>query len=53
MTNEPGPGANEDARPRSNADDRLVEMDGHLVIRASGVPLTAEDIRKLRLADQR
>lgn len=35
------------------APDNLVEKDGRLTIKSSGVPLTVEDIRELRLADQR
>lgn len=35
------------------APDDLVEKDGRLVIRGSGARLTADDIRELRLADQR
>ena len=33
--------------------DNVVEKDGRLVIRDSGTVLTDEDIRELRLADQR
>ncbi|GAB3392596.1 hypothetical protein GCM10027568_20160 [Humibacter soli] len=33
--------------------DRLVERDGRLVIDAEGEAVTADDIRELRLADQR
>lgn len=35
------------------AADNIVERDGRLVIGASGATLTADDIRELRLADQR
>jgi len=33
--------------------DRLVERDGRLVIDAPGPPLTSDDVRELRLAEQR
>ncbi|KQQ67498.1 hypothetical protein ASF63_06970 [Microbacterium sp. Leaf320] len=35
------------------APDDLVEKDGRLVINGSGTTLTSDDIRELRLADQR
>lgn len=35
------------------APDHLVERDGRIMIAADGPALTAEDIRELRLADQR
>lgn len=35
------------------AADRLVERDGRLVIDAPGVPITSDDVRELRLAEQR
>jgi len=35
------------------APDDVVEKDGCLIVRGSGTTLTPEDIRKLRLADQR
>ncbi|WP_431074865.1 AbrB/MazE/SpoVT family DNA-binding domain-containing protein [Microbacterium phyllosphaerae] len=35
------------------APDDLVEKDGRLVVRGSGTTLTSDDIRELRLADQR
>lgn len=35
------------------APDRVAERDGRLVIDADGPALTPEDIRELRLADQR
>ena len=35
------------------APDNLVEKDGRIMIAADGPPLTADDIRDLRLADQR
>lgn len=35
------------------APDNLIEKDGRLVIASSGTTLTPEDIRELRLADQR
>lgn len=35
------------------APDDVVEKDGRLIVRGSGTTLTPEDIRKLRLADQR
>lgn len=35
------------------APDHLVERDGRIMIGADGPALTAEDIRELRLADQR
>ncbi|UGS28568.1 AbrB/MazE/SpoVT family DNA-binding domain-containing protein [Microbacterium resistens] len=34
-------------------DDLVEDDDGRLVIRATGVPLTTEMIREMRLADQR
>ncbi|MEV7799525.1 hypothetical protein AB0O14_10570 [Microbacterium foliorum] len=33
--------------------DNLLEKEGRLVIRGRGMPLSADDIRELRLADQR
>lgn len=36
-----------------DAPDNLIEKDGRLVIRASGTALTPDDVRELRLADQR
>lgn len=33
--------------------DNLAEEDGRLVIRGCGMPLSADDIRELRFADQR
>ncbi|MCS3442945.1 AbrB/MazE/SpoVT family DNA-binding domain-containing protein [Microbacterium phyllosphaerae] len=35
------------------APDNIEEKDGRLVIRGGGSPLTADEIRELRLADQR
>ena len=35
------------------ASDNVVERDGRVVIEGDGPALTAEDIRELRLADQR
>lgn len=35
------------------APDDLVEKDGRLVVRGSGATLAPDDIRELRLADQR
>ncbi|OIJ34804.1 hypothetical protein BK819_04270 [Microbacterium sp. LCT-H2] len=35
------------------APDNLVEKDGRLVVRSSGSTLTPDDVRELRLADQR
>ena len=35
------------------APDNLVEKDGRLVVRSSGTTLTPDDVRELRLADQR
>jgi AbrB family looped-hinge helix DNA binding protein len=42
-----------DLRVRPVADDALDEQDGWLVVRATGVPLTDDDVRALRDADQR
>ncbi len=36
-----------------DAPDRLVEVDGRLVIGASGQALSVDEVRELRLADQR
>ncbi|KAB1867633.1 AbrB/MazE/SpoVT family DNA-binding domain-containing protein [Microbacterium algeriense] len=36
-----------------DAPDNLIEKDGRLVIASSGAALTPDDIRELRLADQR
>ncbi|WP_241160520.1 AbrB/MazE/SpoVT family DNA-binding domain-containing protein [Microbacterium sp. Y-01] len=36
-----------------DAPDNLIEKDGRLVIASSGAVLTPDDIRELRLADQR
>ncbi len=36
-----------------DAPDNLVEKDGRLVIRSAAHPLTTDEIRELRLADQR
>ena len=33
--------------------DHLVERDGHLLLPSDGAPLTDDDVRELRLADQR
>ena len=33
--------------------DYLVERDGHLLLPTTGVPLDDDDVRELRLADQR
>jgi AbrB family looped-hinge helix DNA binding protein len=33
--------------------DHLVEHDGHLLLPSGGAPLTDDDVRELRLADQR
>ncbi|WP_337000688.1 MULTISPECIES: AbrB/MazE/SpoVT family DNA-binding domain-containing protein [unclassified Microbacterium] len=35
------------------APDNLIEKDGRLVIRSSGITLTPDAVRELRLADQR
>ena len=40
-------------RIEADAVDLLTERDGRLIIAASGPPLSADDIRELRLADQR
>jgi len=42
-----------DLRVRPLADDSLVEDDGWLVIPATGSPITDDDVRTLREADQR
>ena len=42
-----------DLRVRPRAGDELDEQDGLLVIPASGPPLSDEDVRALRDADQR
>ncbi len=42
-----------DLRVRSIADDTLDEQDGWLVVPATGRPLTDDDVRELRDADQR
>lgn len=42
-----------DLRVRPIADDTLVEEDGWLVVPAAGAPLTDDDVRELRDADQR
>jgi AbrB family looped-hinge helix DNA binding protein len=36
-----------------DAPDNLIEKDGRLVIASSGMAITPDDIRELRLADQR
>lgn len=33
--------------------DHLVELDGYLLLPSGGAPLTDDDVRELRLADQR
>jgi len=33
--------------------DHLVERDGHLLLPSAGVPMTDDDVRELRLGDQR
>jgi AbrB family looped-hinge helix DNA binding protein len=33
--------------------DHLVESDGHLLLPSGGVPMTDDDVRELRLGDQR
>lgn len=42
-----------DLRVRPPTDDELEEQDGWLVVPASGVPMTDDDVRALRDADQR
>jgi AbrB family looped-hinge helix DNA binding protein len=42
-----------DLRVRPVADDALDEQDGWLLVPAVGVPLTDDDVRALRDADQR
>lgn len=42
-----------DLRVRPIADDALDEQDGWLLVPAVGVPLTDDDVRALRDADQR
>jgi AbrB family looped-hinge helix DNA binding protein len=42
-----------DLRVRPRAGDELDEQDGLLVIPASGVPMSDEDVQALRDADQR
>jgi AbrB family looped-hinge helix DNA binding protein len=42
-----------DLRVRPVADDTLDEQDGWLVVPATGQPLTDDDVRRLRDADQR
>lgn len=37
----------------AQAGDNLVERDGQLFLPPGGVPLTSDEIRRLRLADQR
>jgi AbrB family looped-hinge helix DNA binding protein len=40
-------------RVRPVAEDQLVEVDGLLTVRAGDEPITTDEIRDLRLADQR
>ncbi|MGI5126740.1 AbrB/MazE/SpoVT family DNA-binding domain-containing protein [Pseudonocardia sp. CA-107938] len=42
-----------DLRVRPIAQDALVEEDGWLIVPATGRPLTDDDVRELRDADQR
>lgn len=42
-----------DPRGRPTADDTLDDQDGRLIVPATGHPLTDDEVRELRDADQR